>query len=306
MIISASRRTDIPAFYSRWFINRIRDGYCLVPNPFNKHQINRISLTPADVDVIVFWSRNPRPLFSSLRELNEAGYRYYFQFTLLDYPAMIDRHSPSVFRSLDTFRELAEKIGPERVVWRYDPIVLSEITSFTFHTETYDRLSQALKGYTTRSVISFLDLYPKIRRRMAEIESQGGRLLPVAQTDQKTNPEVGEKIGDFVSRLAHIASANGIEIVSCAEKLDLQPYGVRPGKCIDDELIQKVFGLRVSPVKDPGQRTKCGCVISKDIGMYDSCLFDCRYCYATSSFERARLNYSIHDPESPSLLVSPE
>jgi hypothetical protein len=301
MIISASRRTDIPAFYSRWLINRIRSGFCVVPNPFNHYQITEISLSPEDVDMFVFWTRNPRPLFQYLHEMDERGYHYYFQFTLMDNPALIDRHNPPVTRSVNTFCELADRIGPERVVWRYDPMLLSTLTPYSHHLEIYAHLAQTLKGSTIRSVISFLDLYPKIRRRIDALETQGAKLLPAVKADPNADLEIIEKIGSFAHQLSAIASSNGMEIVSCAEKWDLRSFGIRAGKCIDDELIQRVFDLDVTHTKDPGQREACGCVVSKDIGMYDSCLFGCCYCYATGSFERARRNYLSHDPDSASL-----
>lgn len=301
VIISASRRTDIPAFYARWFVNRIRAGYCSVPNPFNRQQVAEISLAPGDVDVIVFWTRNPRPLFPCLTELDERGYRYYFQFTLLDNPAVIDQHNPPVSQSIHTFLALAERIGPERVIWRYDPIVLSAITPYQFHLETYARLAESLQGATRRSVISFLDLYPKIKRRVEEMKTRGATLLPETMAEPCADPEIQMKIGEFASLLAKTASKNDMEIVSCAEKWNLQPHGIRPGKCIDDELIKHVFGLDVTHTKDTGQRKACGCVTSKDIGMYDSCLFGCSYCYATGSFARARMNYHSHNPDTPSL-----
>jgi len=301
MIISASRRTDIPAFYARWFIHRVRAGWCAVPNPFNRDQVSSISLAPGDVDLIVFWTRNPRPLFPYLHELDANGYRYYFQYTLLDYPPLIDRHNPPLRSSLDTFRALADRIGPQRLVWRYDPIVLSEITPAEYHQKAYARLAGSLDGYTQRTVISFMDLYAKARRRLEAIETQGARLIPVTEDCETGGHDLTATIPTLVSSLAETARSHGMEIVSCAEELDLQPYGVRPGKCIDDELIGRLFDLDVSHTKDPGQRKACGCVQSKDIGMYDSCLFGCRYCYATSSFERSRGNYMRHDPEAPRL-----
>ncbi len=301
MIISASRRTDIPAFYARWFINRIRSGSCTTPNPLNPKQVSVVSLAPEDVDVIVFWTRSPRPLFPYLQELDERGYRYIFQFTLLNNPRLIDPYSPEIARSLDTFRWLADRIGPDRLVWRYDPIVLSEITSPDFHRENYTHLCQELHGYVHRSVISFLDIYAGARKRLAEIEHKGARLVDFHDANLPPSSSVPQTIGKLTAELAKIASDHQIEIQSCAEVIDLGVFGVRAGKCIDDEHMLKVFGLDVSHTKDPGQRTACGCVKSKDIGMYDSCLFGCRYCYATRSFERAWENYRRHNPEAPSL-----
>ncbi len=294
MIISASRRTDIPAFYAPWFIRRVRAGYCIVPNPFNPTQVMRVSLAPQDVDVIVFWTRNPRPLFPYLQELDDRGYRYYFQFTLMNNPRALDANAPSLESSLKTFQQLSERAGAQKVIWRYDPVVFSQLTPPDFHRRSYRDIAQALRSFTHRSVISMLDLYPKFKKRIAEMEKEGASLIPCSGTEIW--------FGDLIHDLVASARENDMEIVSCAEELDLQSYGVRSGKCIDDDIIYKVFGLEVTHLKDPGQRKACGCVVSKDIGMYETCLFGCRYCYATGSFERARINYQRHDPDSPSLL----
>jgi len=295
MIISASRRTDIPAFYAEWFINRIRAGYCTVPNPFNPEQVAHVSLMPEDVDVIVFWTRNPRPLYPHLAELDERGYRYYFQYTLLNNPPPLDPKSPPLETSLRTFEELARRTGPERVIWRYDPIVFTTLTGPDFHQESYTHIARALRGYTRRSVISLMDLYPKTKKRLSGMVEQGAELLPVSYPSEAWFPEL-------MHSLAQIATDNAMEIVSCAEEIDLAPFGVHPGKCVDDEYIQRIFGIDVTHAKDPSQRRACGCVVSKDIGMYNSCLFGCSYCYATSNFEKARENFGKHDPNSPSLL----
>jgi hypothetical protein len=272
-----------------------------VPNPFNRQQIARISLLPKDVDVIVFWTRNPRPLFPYLEELDERGYRYYFQYTLLGYPPQIDSHNPPLQASLKTFRELAQRVGPERVIWRYDPIVLSEATPPAYHRAAYARLAQALTGCTGRSVVSLMDDYPKLRGRLQEMARQGARQLPVSEGESGFEGDLPNWLGDLLRDLAAIALSHRMEMVSCAEERNLLPFGIRPGKCVDDGYIQRVFGLEVTHAKDPGQRNACGCVVSKDIGMYDSCLFGCRYCYATTSFGRARANYLRHDPNAPSL-----
>ena len=294
MIISASRRTDIPAFYAEWFIRRIREGYCLVPHPFNPRQELRVSLAPADVDVIVFWTRQPRPLLPYLDELDRLGYRYYFQYTLLDYPRQIDTAAALLQSRLHAFWELANHIGPQRIIWRYDPILFTQATPASFHQETFARLAGQLRGCTFRSVISILTPYAKIQRRMQALERQGAGLLPFDPQDAW--------FGDLMRSLAASAQANGMQIQSCASEILLHDYGIRPGKCMDDDYIQEVFGLDVTHTKDPGQRKLCGCVISKDIGVYDTCLFGCQYCYATTSFERARANHARHDPSAPALL----
>jgi hypothetical protein len=264
----------------------------LSPNPFNPNQVSRVSLKPEDVDVIVFWTRNPRPLMRHLAELDARGYRYYFQCTLLDNPRPIDPHVPTLEASLRTFRELADRIGPERIVWRYDPIAWSNVTGIGFHQQAYEHIAQTLRGYTHRSVISLLDIYRKAEKRLKALARQG---IELATPDE-------DDLGKLMRALVELAAANGLEITSCAEQVDLRPFGVRPGKCVDDEYIKQVLGIEVTHDKDPSQRPACGCVASRDIGMYNSCLFGCAYCYATSSFERARTNHAQHQPDSPSLI----
>lgn len=295
VIISASRRTDIPAFYAEWMMNRLRAGSCAVPNPFNRDQVSRVSLRPEDVEVIVFWTRHARPLLAHLDELERRGYRFYFLYTLVDYPRPIERGSPGTERAVRTFRELSERIGPERVVWRYDPILFGDVTGPDFHRERFGRLTERLAGHTRRVVVSVVDIYRKLAGRLRDLEAGGARLC-----DESGLAE-GE-LAELMTWMAERARAAGLEIASCAETLDLAPYGIRPGKCIDDGLIREVFGIDVTSRKDPAQRRACGCVASRDIGMYDSCVFGCSYCYATTSFERAWANRRAHDPRSPSLI----
>jgi hypothetical protein len=292
MIISASRRTDVPAFYAEWMVRRIREGYCTVANPFNRNQVTRVSLKPEDVDAIVFWTRNPRPLMPYLDELDSRGYRYYFQFTILGYPREIDAKAPPAATAIEAFRELAERLGPNRVVWRYDPIVFTGITPPAFHEENFRRLAEEIRGSARRVVVSIVDMYRKIESRLKKLEGTPAAVRPC-------------DAGDFeplMRRLAGLAGENGMEIVSCAEEIDLRPFGILPGKCVDDRVIAKAFGTEVPTTKDPTQRKACGCVVSRDIGMYESCLFGCRYCYATGSLDRAKANFDSHDPNSPSLL----
>ena len=212
MIISASRRTDIPAFYAEWFINRIRAGYCTVPNPFNRKQIAHVSLDPEDVEAIVFWTRHPRPLMAHLAELDRRGYRYYFQYTLMDYPRAIDARTPPLSTSLNIFRSLADRIGPQRMIWRYDPIVFSKLTGARFHQETYERISRLLRGYTHRSVISIVDVYRKASRRLREMNKRGIDLVVY-------DGAPSERFARLMRDLARIAQENDMEITSCAEEI---------------------------------------------------------------------------------------
>lgn len=310
MIISASRRTDIPAFYSDWLMHRLEDGYCTVPNPFNPKQISVVSLTPSDVDAIVFWTKNARPMLDKLPYLDKRGYRYYFQFTITGYPRLLEPLIPPLPQILATFRWLSERIGPARVIWRYDPIVFSNLTGYAYHLDRFATIASSLEGYTRQVVISLLDMYQKTRSRLEQLEKKGLQVwnLGAGQVGS-SNSALGEKevtaereAAEFFRSLASIADRHGMEIESCAETVNLLPYGISPGKCIDDRLLFDVFGLRVTSQKDPNQRPECGCVVSKDIGTYDTCLFGCRYCYAVRSEKVAERNYRQHDPCSPSLV----
>jgi hypothetical protein len=295
MIISASRRTDIPAFYAEWFINRIHEGYCVVPNPFNRNQISYVSLKPEDVDTIVFWTRNPRPLMPHLKELDERGLRYYFQYTVLDYPPIIESKSPPIDIAIETFRDLADQIGSERVIWRYDPIVFTDLTPAEFHEQKFTEIASRLQGYTHRCVISLVDIYSKAKSRLGNMAKAGAKIIPATQKSAVW-------FGPLMNHVAHIADANKMEVFSCAEEIELLSHGIQPGKCVDDAYIQQTFGIEVNNKKDPSQRKACGCVVSKDIGMYDTCLFGCQYCYATTNFDRSKKNHAKHDPNSPSLI----
>ncbi len=289
MIVSASRRTDIPAFYPEWFVSRARAGWCLVPHPFRPGLSARVPLDPETTAAIVFWTRNPAPLFPYLPELDRLGYQYYFQHTLLDYPEPLEPAGLPLARKIETFRELAGRIGPERVIWRYDPVILSEATPVAFHLERFERIASALRGSTRRVVVSLLDVYRKILPRLREA---GVSLLECRPED----------LAMLCGGLAGTATANGLEIQSCAEEVDLAPWGIPPGKCIDDGLIRKVFGIEVSGRKDPGQRKLCRCAVSRDIGVYDTCPAGCLYCYAVRDRAAAREKFSRHDPAFPALI----
>jgi hypothetical protein len=295
LIISASRRTDIPAFYAQWFINRIRAGHCTVPNPFNRKQVSHVLLCPEDVTSIVFWTRNPQPLIPYLKELDQLGYRYYFQYTVMNNPRLIDTMAPSLSSSLKIFKKLSDLIGPERVIWRYDPVIISNITGIEFHTDTYKHIAETLRNYTQRSVISLLDIYPKLKKRLQVLKDKGVEIVDC-------NNKSDKRFDELMYTLAGIAEQNKMEIVSCAEDPDLTKYNIHPGKCIDDDYIERVFGINVTHKKDPTQRRACGCVVSRDIGVYNTCLSGCQYCYATTSFEKAKALYENHNPDSASMV----
>ena len=299
MIISASRRTDIPAFYSKWFMNRIRAGYCLVPNPLNMKQVSRVSLHPSDVEAIVFWSKNPAPLLPYLSELDKLGLHYYFQFSLNDYPRALEPNIPSLNDRIETFKNLSRLVGPLRVVWRYDPIIISNITPFDFHRERFTWIAEELKSITHRVMVSIVDFYQKTERRLSQLEKEEGFSF-----DRDVLSSAGT-IG-LLKDLADIAGKNNIEIFTCAEESDYSQIGVPPGRCIDDRLLTKIWSLNLKYKKDPYQRGSCLCMVSKDIGINDTCIHGCPYCYSTTNYAVAERRFNEHNPDSPILWGKPQ
>ncbi len=297
MIISASRRTDIPAFYSKWFMRRIREGFFYRVNPFNSRQVSGFSLKAEDVDAICFWSKNPGPLLPHLAELDRRGYRYYFQFTLNPYGREFEPNLPPIAERIATLQELAGRIGPERVIWRLDPIIVSNSTPLSWHLEQAEQLAGQLQDSTRRMMFSFLDFYGKVAGRLKKLQQQTG----IVVTDI-TRPEQKEKLEQLARGLKEIADRHKMTILSCAEELDLSAIGIDHGSCIDGRLINELFGIQRTFPKDKNQRSACCCVESIDMGMYDTCLFKCVYCYANRHESMIESNRCRHDPDSPSLL----
>ncbi|MGC0787498.1 DUF1848 domain-containing protein [Pantoea agglomerans] len=296
MIISASRRTDIPAFYTPWFMNRIREGFLLTRNPFNYNQIKRVSLSPSDVDVIVFWTRNPRMLMNHLDELDSRGFRYYFQYTITGYPRVLESSVPRPHRAIETFTELSDRIGRNRVVWRYDPILVSNLVDFNEHKRLFKKIAGMLSGKTNRVVISFADFYKKTERNLNEVSN----LVYYDIVNDR------DGVVELALWMKEIATEYGMEIESCSEDIDLSTFGIQHGKCIDNRLINDVFDLPVEGKKDNGQRDACGCVKSVDIGSYNTCLHECAYCYATFNKDVVKKNKNKHYPNSPFLIGDSE
>lgn len=283
MILSVSRRTDVPAFYFDWFLNRLREGWLLVRNPFNPTQVSKVPLSPEVVECIVFWTKNPEPMLGRLDAL--APYNYYVQYTVNPYGKDMESRLPQLSRRLDVFRELAARLGSERVVWRYSPVLLNAAYSADFHCEAFESIAAALSSSTRQCKLSFIELYRKISARMA---AQG----VVEGGDEQTFA--------LARRLNAIAHSHGIALSACG-KPDLRPAGIAVSSCVDGELIQKITGMNMALRKDPGQRGVCNCVESVDIGAYQTCLNGCAYCYANHSHETAERRAAKYDPSSPLL-----
>jgi hypothetical protein len=285
MIISASRRTDIPSQFSDWFFNRIRAGFAFVRNPFDRFQVGRVPLSPDIVDAIVFWTKNPAPMLDRLGELKD--YMHYFQFTITPYDGDVEPNLPSKEDEiLPAFKRLSDIIGPDRVIWRCDPILVNQKYTQDFHIGAFGKMAHELRGYTKRATISFIDVgYRMVKRNMKELKG----IPPEMQIE-------------LAPKLADIARSNGMAIDTCAEKIDLQRFGVEHARCIDDRLLERLLGRDLRLGKDKAQRADCGCVTSVDIGAYDTCKNGCLYCYANHRQSGTDENAAGHDPLSPFML----
>ncbi|MBO5146740.1 MAG: DUF1848 domain-containing protein [Lachnospiraceae bacterium] len=288
MILSVSRRTDIPCFYSEWFFNRLKEGFLYVRNPMNPHQISRIELSPKLIDCIVFWTKNPEPMIERIDELKE--YPFYFQFTLTGYGRDIEPCVPhKKEKMLPVFQRLSQKIGAEWIIWRYDPILFTPKYTPEYHVKAFQQIAGGLNGYTKRCVVSFVDTYAKIQKNLNAVQLQ-------------TPTEEEQK--HFAGVLSKIAQENNITVTACAEALDLKACGILPSCCIDKQLIEQLIGCKMNVGKDKNQRKECGCIESIDIGTYNTCKNGCLYCYANYSTESVIRNCQSYDANSPLLCGS--
>lgn len=284
MIISASRRTDIPNYYGDWFLKRIQEREVLVRNPMNPRQVAQISLSPERVDGIVFWTKNPAPMAQRLGELKD--YPFYFQFTLNSYGNEIEPGLPPVEERVKIFQALAKQIGPHRVWWRYDPILVSKAYSVSFHQEAFRKLAHELRGSTGRVTVSFLDCYRSIEKEMKRM----GCRRPSA-----------EQQWELADEMASIAGENGMRIAACGEEIDFKEAGFFSGSCVDAAFLETLSGRNISAKKDRNQRKMCSCAASVDVGVYESCPNRCRYCYANRGDARTRQQYEKYKKDSPLL-----
>ncbi len=281
MIVSVSRRTDIPALYHEWFFHRLQAGEVFVKNPFNPRRIRRISLKREDVTGFVFWTRDASPFLSRLDELQ--GYEYVFLVTLNAYGEDLEPASFEELPAVETIKRLSARIGKENVVWRYDPIILTDRYDETFHLEAFERLAEALSPHVKKAVTSFVTTYRKNKRAF--------RHFGVKDVDERTKRHLAERLGD-------IAKREGLRLEICGEALDLEKEGLPSARCISGVYFRKGDTLP----EDKNQRETCNCVESVDIGMYDTCTHGCLYCYAAGREETVHKNRNRHSPCHPSLL----
>lgn len=298
VILSASRATDVPAFYAEWFMNRIRAGFFAWTNPFNPAQAQTVST--AKTRAIVFWSKHPAGILAHLDELDRRGFRYYFQYTLNDYEAEgFEPRLPPLAERIALFRRLAERLGPERVVWRMDPLLPTDRLGVPELLEKAAKLAAALAPHTRKLVFSFADIedYPSVKRNLARA---GVAAREFARAEME----------EFARGLAAINRAHGLALATCAEEIDLAAHGVAHNRCVDGDLLARLWpedgalmeflGSRAAR-KDQGQRPACGCLAGKDVGRYRTCPYACAYCYANGSRAAAERNFRAHRPDGASL-----
>ena len=282
MIINTGQRTDIPAFYAEWFANRLKEGFVCVRNPYNPVQVSRYRLDPAVVDVIGFCTKNPAPMFPHMDLLKDYG-QYWF-VTITPYGRDIEPNVPNKHRLLEDFKKLSGLVGIRSIGWRYDPIFLSERYTMDYHLSAFEQIASALEGTTETVVISFIDLYPKVRRNFPEAR----------EVTKEERLFLGKKI-------IEIAGAHGMTVKPCAEGEELAVYGADCGGCMRIADYEKAIGKPLKVPKKKGARSECACYLSCDIGAYNTCRHLCRYCYANAEPERVLAQSRLHDPASPFL-----
>lgn len=328
VIISASRSTDIPAFYAKWFFNRLAKGYCVWYNPFNQKPLY---ISFKNCKVVVFWTKNPAPIIPYLPELDRRGIHYYFQVTLNDYEKEgFEPNVPPLSERVKTFNNLSTLIGKERVIWRFDPLIATpQLTPRMLLTKIW-HVGNLLKGYTDKLVFSFIDVkaYRKVQNNLVKETS----FYTKDNVEQAEMTEAQRtEVVDGLAKLRDIWKQEGwnLELATCAEEVDLDKFGITHNRCIDGDLMKRLFAddmelvyflhtgklperdmfevipplpQKVKDLKDKGQRKMCGCMISKDIGMYNTCRHFCVYCYANTGKELVLRNKDKHNDNSESII----
>ena len=277
-------RTDIPAFYSKWLDNRLKAGFVCVRNPYNKSQITRYLLDPKVVDCITFCTKNPAPILPYLDgELSK--FRQFWFVTINGYESEYEPNVPALHKVIEAFKSISIRVGKNAIHWRYDPIFYGNGIDKQWHIERFTQIASMLRGYTDTCVISFLDLYEKVRLNAREI-------YPPSFDEQK----------ELIKELVDVAKRNGITIRSCCEGAHLAKLGVDVSGCQTKEVLEKAIGVKLNIPKTKTTREACVCVLGHDIGAYNSCNHLCKYCYANTDKEIVTANVKQHNPDSPFLI----
>lgn len=286
MIIQTGARTDIPAFYSQWFLNRLKEGYVMVRNPYDPCSVTRYELSPDVVDLISFCTKNPAPMLPHMDRL--APYGQHWFVTITPYGREVEPGVPKKEQVMEDFKSLSRMVGIDSIGWRYDPIFLSETYPLERHLTDFEHMARTLSGYTRTCVISFIDLYPKVRRNFPEIK----------EVSQKERIALGQA---FVK----IGQSYGMTIKACGEGEELAPYGVDCRGCMTVQTWENTLHARLEAPRRKSTRAECACFLGNDIGAYNTCGHLCRYCYANYDAATVRENMRLHNPDSPFLLGGP-
>lgn len=289
-IVSASRRTDIPAFYPEWFMNRIREGYVRWMNPFSG-AVYQVSLQPEDVRAIVFWSKNYLPLLPYLDELDACGYKMIFHFTITGLPNVFEPQVPDAAELVKCARILSDRYGSEAVLWRYDPVLVSTITDPQYHISRFQGLCSEINGAVKSCYFSFAVFYGKVLRNSQMLRDKTGIECMDLPTDERIT---------LANVLADIGAEHGIEMLSCCGDY-LVGGKIKKAHCVDADLLQRLFPDKVDSLSTHPTRKECGCYESKDIGTYGTCPHGCVYCYANANAQAALNSYERHDSSSDML-----
>ena len=289
MIINTGMRTDIPAFYSKWLMNRIKEGYVYVRNPYNKLQVSKYSLSPDVVDCLAFCTKNPHPMLAYIDKLKQK-YNMFWFVTITPYGKDIEPNVPAFDKVIEDFKILSNKIGKNAIALRYDPILLNEEYSIKKHIEQFDKFAKSLKGYTEDVTISFLDLYDKVKRNAPDIR-----------------PPTSDEQIIIAKEFVKIGKENNMIIHGCCENPSLKEFGVDITGCMSQEIVEKAIGFKLNAPSRQSKRTDgtnlmCNCLMGNDIGAYNSCMHLCKYCYANYNKNLVKDNYKLHNPNSPFLI----
>ena len=282
MIINTGMRTDIPAFYAKWLLNRIKEGYVYVRNPYYRNQVTKYSLSPEVVDCLAFCTKNPRPLISHLSELDK--YKQFWFVTITPYGKDIEMNVPNKKQVINDFKKLSEHLGKNSVAIRYDPIFINEKFNVNMHIKCFEKLLSELNGYTEDCTISFLDMYEKVKRNAPNLRP----------------PTIAEQI-EIAKAFSKIGKQNNITIHACCEREYLQDYGLDITGCMSQQIIEKTIKNKLNVLKNSKKR-QCNCLMGNDIGAYNSCMHLCKYCYANANQELVKENIKRHNPNSPFLI----
>ena len=282
MIINTGSRTDIPAFYSEWFLNRIDEGFVCTRNPYND-DIYKYPLNHKIIDCLCFCTKNPKPLLKNIDSIND--FNQFWFVTITPYGKDIERNVPNFKKVIKSFKELSSELGIDKVSWRYDPIFVSEKYSLDYHTDKFEEMACELSDYTNDCTISFIDLYQKVLRNFPEAKE--------VTTDERL------MIGENFSK---IAKKYDLQLKTCVEGTLLDQFGFDSSGCMTQKVLEKAIGNNLKIPKGKYRIRECDCVFGRDIGAYNTCLHGCKYCYANSNIKLVKRNHKLHNPDSPLLV----